>query len=388
MLEARPYVMFTAFRRSIEPRRICWTILGCTVALIAAGLAGIARAEELGAPAGRFERQLMWIVVSVPALCLLTATPYRRLRRISYGLFATSVALLVVVYFMPARNGAHRWISLGMMNFQPSEFAKLSFIMALAHYLMYRSNYRRLPGLIVPFLMTLVPATLILREPDLGTALLFFPVLLAMLFAAGARPRHLMAAVLAGISALPLLWLGMNAEQRSRITVLFEQRDGGPAPHADGYQLHHSKQVLALGGPWGSDISGMAADDPAAYHLPAAETDFLFPLVGERWGLPGSLGTLTVYLVLFASGLMVAASTREPYGRLLAVGIVTLLATQTIINTGMTVGLMPITGLTLPLMSYGGSSLLATCAAIGLLLNVALRPGYEVTPEPFRFRKA
>jgi rod shape determining protein RodA len=129
----------------------------------------------------------------------------------------------------------------------------------------------------------------------------------------------------------------------------------------------------------------MTLDDPMAYHLPAGRTDFVFCLVGERWGLAGAIATLALYAVLFARGLAIAAATREPFGRLLAVGIVALLAAQTAINAGMTVGLMPITGLTLPLMSYGGSSLLATCLSLGLLLNVGMRPGYEMTPEPFRF---
>ena len=132
-------------------------------------------------------------------------------------------------------------------------------------------------------------------------------------------------------------------------------------------------------------MAGMPVDDPAAYHLPAARTDFVFCLIGERFGMIGSLVTLVIYGVLIIKGLAIAFATREPFGRLLATGIVTLLATQAIINTGMTVGLMPITGMTLPLVSYGGSSLVATAIALGLLINVAIRPGYEVTSEPFRF---
>src|SRR5207248_3307743 len=128
-------------------------------------------------------------------------------------------------------------------------------------------------------------------------------------------------------------------------------------------------------GTWGSHFSGDAVDDRQAYYLPEGRTDFILCFIGERWGLVGTLVTLALYLVLFARGLLIAAATREPYGRLLAVGIVALLATETVINTGMTVGLMPITGLTLPFASYGGSSLLANSLAVGLLLNVGMRPG-------------
>ena len=366
-------------------QRMPWSIVLAAVLLMLAGLGGIARGDELAGSSSFLGRQVVWIVLSVPLMLLATAVPYRRLRWFSYPLFAVSLVLLVAVYFLPARNGAHRWIPLGVAWFQPSELAKLTFMMALAHYLMHRRHTHRLGGLLVPFAMALVPVGLILREPDLGTSLVFFPVLFAMLFAAGARPRHLVLVIVLGVMTLPVLWMGMSAEQKSRVVTLMVQRDGGPAPKGDGYHLHQSKQVLALGGAWGSEISGMPLDDPLAWHLPAARTDFVFCLIGERWGLPGTLGTLALFVLLLVRGLLVAHATREPFGRLLAVGIVVLLAVQCVINTGMTVGLMPITGMTLPLVSYGGSSLLATSLMLGLLLNVALRPGYEVMPEPFRF---
>ena len=366
-------------------RRIPWIIICCALLLMLLGLTGIDRGDELARRGDYFSRQFVWIVISVPAMILATCVPYRRLKGLSYPLFVTSLLLLIVVYFMPGKHGAQRWIPLGIMNFQPSELAKLAYILSLAHYLMYRKNYRRLTGLLAPFVLTMIPVALILREPDLGTSLLFLPVLFAMLFAAGARPRHLAFVALLGVAVLPLLWMGMSAEQKSRVVTVFLQQDGGVAPRGDGYHLHQSKRVLSLGGVWGSALTGMATSEPLAYHLPAARTDFVFCLIGERWGMVGCILVLGVYVVLFARGLLIAAATREPFGRLLAVGIVALLAAQTVINTGMTVGLMPITGMTLPLMSYGGSSLLSTCIALGLLMNIGMRPGYEVTAEPFRF---
>ncbi len=365
--------------------RIPWMIVVCTLALMLIGLTGIARGDELAGSGNYFKRQLVWIGLSLPAMFLVTMVSYRSLRWVSYPLFALNLLLLVVVYFMPRINGAHRWIPLGFFNFQPSEVAKLTFMMALAQYLMHRENFRSLWGLLIPFVIGLVPIGLILREPDLGTSLVFLPILFSMLFAAGARPRHLLLISLLGISLLPALWLGMNAEQRSRVVTLFMQKDSGPAPRGDGYHLHQSKQLLSLGGRVGSELAGTAMADSRVYHLPEGRTDFIFCLVGERWGLLGTLVTLGLYLLLFARGLFIAASTKEPFGRLLAVGIVALLATQLLINTAMTVGLMPITGLTLPLMSYGGSSLLATSIALGLLMNIGMRPGYDVTSEPFRF---
>jgi cell division protein FtsW (lipid II flippase) len=366
-------------------KRVPWSVVAAATGLVALGLAGISRGDQLAGSGTYFTRQLIWVALAIPALIAAAWVPYRSLRPASYLLFGATIVLLLVVFLMPAHRGARRWIPLGFFDMQPSELAKLTFILALSHYLMYRRNFRRFLGLFTPFLLTLVPLILVLKEPDLGTALLFLPMLFAMLLVAGARVRHLALIGLMGVAVTPVLWLGMNAEQKSRVVSLLTQVEDGPVPRGDGYHLYQSKRMLSLGGTWGSELAGMPVDDPAAYHLPAARTDFVFCLIGERFGLIGSLLTLAIYAVLIAKGLSIAHATREPFGRLLATGIVTLLATQAIINTGMTVGLMPITGMTLPLVSYGGSSLVATAIALGLLINVAIRPGYEVTAEPFRF---
>jgi cell division protein FtsW (lipid II flippase) len=255
----------------------------------------------------------------------------------------------------------------------------------LAQYLMYRQNIRQLTGLVAPFLITLIPLALILLEPDLGSALLFVPVLFAMLFAAGLRWRHMVMVGLLGLLLSPVFWLKMNTEQQSRIRALFSQVDGGQNPGGDRWHQHQSKTVISLGGLWGSEFSGTRVDDPDAYRLYASQSDFVFCLIGERWGVIGTVGTLMLYVIFLTLGLRVASRTQEPFGRLIAVGIVTLWGTQTIINTGMTVGLLPVIGITLPLMSSGGSSFLVTAIALGLLLNIGARPGYEVTGEPFRF---
>jgi len=366
-------------------KRVPWSVVTAASLLAALGLAGISRGDQLVGSGLHFHRQLIWMALAVPALIMAAWVPYRSLRPASYLLFGVTTVLLLVVFLMPAHHGARRWIPMGVFDMQPSELAKLTYILALSHYLMFRRNFRHFLGLFIPFLLTLVPLVLVLKEPDLGTALLFLPMLFAMLLAAGARVRHLVLIGMMGVAVTPVLWLGMNVEQKSRVVSLLTQVENGPAPRGDGYHLFQSKRMLSLGGTWGSDLAGMPVDDPAAYHLPAARTDFVFCLIGERFGLIGSLLTLATYAVLIIKGLSIAASTREPFGRLLATGIVTLLATQAIINTGMTVGLMPITGMTLPLVSYGGSSLVATAIALGLLINVAIRPGYEVTAEPFRF---
>ena len=358
--------------------RLPWFSLLAAVLLVLAGLAGIARGDDLYGGSPMLIRQLVWVAISTIVFLAATVVPYRRLKSWAYPSLLAAVVLLVLVLLMPARNGSRSWFALGPFTFQPSEFAKLAYVLALSRWLISSRRIGSLRGLIVPVLMTLPPLVLILREPDLGTASIFVPVLFAMLFAAGARTWHLAAVVIAGTIALPSVWTELSAEQKSRITAVFRQRDGGAPARGDDYHLHQSKQVIALGGVWGSDLAGMPLAEAEAYHLPAARTDFVYCLVSERWGMAGAAGVLAAYFVLVAGALRIGAGTDDPFGRLICVGVATWLGTQVIINTGMTVGLVPITGITLPLLSYGGSSMVATCAALGLIVNVTVRPGFEV----------
>jgi rod shape determining protein RodA len=346
--------------------------------LVIAGLGGIARGDELYGGSVMFPRQLVWVVISAAALGAAAAVPYRKLRTWAYPALLAALALLVFVLLMPPRNGSRSWFAIGSFTFQPSEFAKLAYVLAISRYLMSSRRLHSLRGIIVPLLITLPAIVLVLREPDLGTASIFLPVLFAMLFAAGAKTWHLATVVLLGAASLPFLWTELNVEQKSRITAVFRQHDGGAPARGDDYHLHQSKQVIALGSVWGSDMAGMPLAEADAYHLPAARTDFVFCLVAERWGSPGALGVLLAYFVLICGTLRIGSGTDDPFGRLVCVGVAAWLGTQVVINTGMTVGLMPITGITLPLMSYGGSSMVATCLAIGLVVNVAIRPGFEV----------
>jgi len=359
----------------------------CSLLLVLLGLSGIQRGDQL--EGGAFvPRQIVWIVAGVMSAAVAWMLPYKRLQGISYPFYSVALCLLVLVFFFPPKNGARRWIPLGPISIQPSELAKIALILALGQYLMFRKNHRTVQGLIPPFLMTAIPVLLILKEPDLGTALLFFPVLYAMLFVAGAKRRHLFATLAAGALMLPVLWGVMSAEQKSRVTAVFQQSDGGKPDTGDGYHLYQSKQLLALGGVWGSEWNGPALEDSAAYRLPAGRTDFVYCLIGERWGLFGTLGLQLVFTGLMLSGMLVAARTRDPFGRLIATGIVAILTAQVLINTSMTVGLAPITGLTLPLVSYGGSSFVTTAFCVGLLLNVASDPGFDVAGQPFEFTDA
>jgi len=355
-------------------------------ALMLAGWAGIARADQLAELGGRrLAQQQVWTAVSLVALLGLARLNYRVLCRYSYPLYAGILGLLVLVFFFPAVNGAHRWIRLGPLGLQPSEFAKVAYVLALSRYLMYRRSQRQMLGLIIPLLLTAVPVVLILREPDLGTASLFLPLWMLMLVVAGARLPHLALAATVGALLLPVLWLQMSREQRSRVTTWLQQSDTAESPAADGYHLHRAKQMVALGGPLGSWVGSEVSDDVTALHVPEGATDSVFVVLAERFGWLGISGLLFLFSLLVWRAMTIAEATREPFGRLVAAGIGCLLGTEVLINTGMMLGLLPITGLSLPLVSYGGSGMLAHAAALGILANIRLSPDYEVADEPFRF---
>lgn len=350
------------------------------------GCLGIARCEELAGTDGRYLRQqVVWSVFAMVALAVATIPSPRAVCRWSYLALVGAVVLLAMVYLFPAINGARRWIRIGPIGFQPSELAKVAYVLALARYLMYGENHRRFWGLMLPLGLTLAPVLLILREPDLGTAMIFLPVLFVMLFAAGARRRDLAWLALAGVFTLPVLWSQMSREQKTRVTALLAQAAPGESTNSDTYQLRQAKQVLMLGGVCGSLLAGQAVDDPGAYHLPEARSDFIFAVLGERLGLLGIALVLGLYGLLVWRGLAIALAAREPFSRLAAVGLTSLVAVQTLINAGMTVGLLPVTGLSLPLVSYGGSGLLGYGLVLGLLAKIAMRPGYDVAGEPFRY---
>ncbi|MBN2291543.1 MAG: FtsW/RodA/SpoVE family cell cycle protein, partial [Pirellulales bacterium] len=194
-------------KTSVWFNRIPWSIPLIALVLILVGCLGIDRYADLtGTGQSLLSRQLIWAVIAVAAMFAVTVPDYRVLCRWSYIIFLFAIFLLVAVYFFPPINAARRWIRIGPLGLQPSEFAKVAYVLALSRYLMYRENYRRLRGLFFPLMITLGPVLLILREPDLGTALVFFPVLFVMLFVAGARRRDLFLVAAAGLLLLPFLW--------------------------------------------------------------------------------------------------------------------------------------------------------------------------------------
>jgi rod shape determining protein RodA len=341
-------------------------------------------------------RQALYLVTGVGLLFTVLVPSYRRIGRYAFRIYWLLIALLVLLlvgkygsrygFDLPlvgARRDVWRWIQLGPLSLQPSEFMKVGLILALAYYLRYRKSYRTWLGLIPPFLLTLLPMVLILKQPDLGTLLMLLPVLFVMLFVAGARLRHLATIVLLGCATVPVFYFfGMEDYQRERIQVLFKQNIADESWHNDqGYQLRQSLIALGTGG-----LSGAGYGEGAFVRynlLPEEHNDFIFAVIGNQWGLIGCVIVILAYVVIIICGLEVAMVTNDPFGRLLAVGVVVMIVVQALLNICMNLGLAPITGMTLPFVSAGGSSLWSNFLALGLLVNVAQRRPMLIGHPPF-----
>jgi rod shape determining protein RodA len=285
-------------------------------------------------------------------------------------LYVAGLAALVAV-FVAGRtvSGARRWLLVGPVSVQPSELFKICFVL-MAVWLV-TSRWAQPVGkaaLALAAPMLVVPMVLIVKQPDLGTALLLLPVLIALLVAAGMRMRLLGGLVLAGLAATPLAWFVLKDYQRERILVFLDPlRD----PLGSAYNVIQAKIAIGSGQLLGKGVAG-ATQSRLAF-LPERHTDFIFAVFAETWGFVGCLVLLTCYALLLLRGFDIAASTREPVGRLVALGVTSLVATQVLVNVGMVTGLLPVVGIPLPLMSYGGSSMVVSMMALGLLLSVRMR---------------
>lgn len=345
-----------------------------------------------------FFRQLVWYGVGIAAAAVLWWADYRTLTRWSLVIYWASIVLLVLV-LIPGigsmRFGARRWIDLGLFQFQPSEFAKLALILALGHFLSRPLDELERPRVLWTAIgMTVLPFLLILKEPDLGSAIVLLPVCLAMLHVAGAPRRFLVrllgvAAVLATLFVVDILFapphwqLKLQDYQRRRLMVFFG-KNYAPAPGATAAERerlrrqqfddsHNVRQALISVGSGGLTGKGWRQGTQNALgYLPraVAHNDFIFSVIAEEKGFVGSVTVITLYAVVLFTGLRIAGQARDRLGKILATGVVALLFSQVFINLGMNIRIMPVTGVPLPLLSYGGSSVLASLLAMGLLQSI------------------
>jgi rod shape determining protein RodA len=315
-------------------------------------------------------RQLQWYVLGSFVMLVLLFRDYRFFAAYTVHLYLGAVLLLgLVLFFGKSAGGSQRWLSFGFMSVQPSEFAKLIIVIVLSSYFYHddRRSYR-LCDLWRPAVLVGVLAWLIYRQPDLGTALLLVAIFASVVYMA--RPRWTSVLMLISWMAaiMPLAWKLLKPYQRERVKILFNPESD---PLHAGYQVIQSKIAIGSGQVWGR---GYRAGSQAQLNfLPEIHTDFAFAVWAEEWGFIGSIILLSLYFALLYRGLVIAAQSRERFGAYVAFGVTAMLFWQIVVNIGMTLGLVPVVGIPLPLISYGGSSVLTTLVGVGLLLNIRMR---------------
>jgi rod shape determining protein RodA len=312
-------------------------------------------------------RQGLRVVVAATVMLMIAQIPTKFLRIWAPWMFMAGVVLLVLVLVMgEIGKGAQRWLDVGILRFQPSEIMKLAVPMMAAWYL----HERPLPptfreSVFVLLAIALLPALLIARQPDLGTALLIAASGILVILLAGMSVRLILALGAMGLAAAPALWYGMHDYQRQRVlTFLNPESD----PLGSGYHIIQSKIAIGSGGVFGKGwLNGTQAQ---LEFLPERSTDFIFAVIGEEFGLLGLATLLTLYLLIVARGLYVASQAQDTFGRLLAGSISLTFFVYVFVNTGMVTGLLPVVGVPLPLVSYGGTSMVTLMAGFGMLMSI------------------
>lgn len=351
-----------------------WWFLIVTLAVAILGVVIIYSANH-GRPEPFFRnlyiKQIYWILYGLAAMSVAIAVDYRLISRYAYLIYGLTVlALIYVLFFGIVASGARRWIHLGPLIVQVSEFAKISLIIVLAKYFEIGKHQGQFQfkDLVTPTILTLIIGGLIARQPDLGTAIMIFLIFLVFIAAIEFNFFTLLKLVGLGIISAPLLWFFLKDYQKTRVLTLFNPEMD---PLGAGYHTIQSKIAIGSGGFWGKGF--FAGTQSRLNFLPEKHTDFIFSVFAEETGFFGVIILLGLYLFIILKGLNIAFRAVDRFGFFMALGLISSITFYTIFNIGMTIGLFPVTGLPLPLMSYGGSSLITNFFAIGLLLNIEMR---------------
>lgn len=349
--------------------RIDWTLLVLVVVLLALGALMIYSSTRAEMGLNKLVLQLVWIALGVIVLFGLSCVDYNRLLGLALPFLGFCVFLLIVVLIAGQFiKGAQRWIPVGPFNIQPAELLKIALIMTLGSYLASREEEVEEFGLVITSLAYVaVPCVLVLLQPDLGTPVLLFIVWLVMLFVAGARIVHLGAIAFAFLMLFTAAW-GLNIirpHQKERLTAFM---DPEADPHGTGWQLKQSLIAIGSGHYAGKGI--FKGTQSRLRFVPDQETDFIFTVIGEETGFLGSVFTLALFGGLLWRAVSISLGAKDLTGRLLAAGIAAMFLVHVMVNVGMAVGIMPVKGMPLPFVSYGGSNMLVNMAAVGLLQSI------------------
>jgi len=359
-----------------------WGMVALLFAIVLIGLTAVYSATYTAkGPSSLYYKQLIWVAMGLGAMAFALVVDYHTVGRYAYILYAISVVLLLLVMVIGKTGmGAQRWLSIGPFAFQPSELAKLSVTLALARYFAEdpkRGGYD-LRDLVIPGIMVAIPLLLVLKQPDLGTALMLLLTSSLIVVIAGMRLRAILNLFLIGAtlaSAVFLIspvrhkiWGSLKPYQQNRIRAFI---DPGSDPLGSGYHANQSKIAVGSGQLTGKGFRKGTQSQMA--FLPERHTDFIFAVFAEEWGFIGAAVLVLLYLVFLLIGVDTAKNAKDRLGVLMAAGIVSTISIYVFINVGMAVGIVPVVGVPLPLVSYGGTSIITTFLALGLLLNIQSR---------------
>jgi rod shape determining protein RodA len=351
-----------------------WGLLGMTVLLGFLGLVTLYSAVTSASPTPQkiyYFKQLVWYCAGLIVMVISFLINYKLLDRWANAIYAICILLLIcVLLFGKYVGGARRWLILGPLSIQPSEFVKIAVIICLARYYSKIANIRglNLRELLTPLILAAIPVFLIVRQPDLGTAMLVVLIAGSMTVFVKIERRSFLYIIASCTITIPMVWFFLKGYQKKRIlTFLNPELD----PLGAGYHIIQSK--IAIGSGMISGKGFLKGTQNALSFLPEQHTDFIFSVLAEEMGFVGSVIPLLIFMMLIIWGLNVAYRCRDPFGTILAVVISSMIFWQVFINVGMAMGLMPIVGVPLPFISYGGSSIVAMMICIGLLMNVSMR---------------
>jgi cell division protein FtsW len=351
-------------------------LVGCVGALVVLGLMMVLNTtyflglNKTGNPFYFFERQLFNLAVAVTVMFAAAQLTLRGLRGVSMAVIVAATAMAVAVWIPGlgvVRGGARRWLRLGPMLVEPSEILKLAAVFFLARYLSRHQDKLEAPRFLLPlFAAILAMALLLLKQPDFGAAVMLTLLLFTMLFAAGARLKHLGIAGGAALLALAVQ-AGHKAYRMRRLSAFLNP---WRSAQGSGFQLIQSFIAFGAGGGWGV---GLGASRQKMFYLPQAHNDFVFAVIGEEFGMAGAMVVIALFVTILIRGMRIARHQTDPFGSLLAVGLTALLSLQAFVNMAVVTGLVPTKGLPLPFLSYGGTSMVVSLAAVGILMALGRR---------------
>ena len=350
-----------------------WSVLISSVILLVIGMVALFSASK-NTDYEEFQKQIVWFVVCIPVLIITILFDYRKIIKFSYALYVIILAALVGVLFTEPINGATSWFNIKGFAFQPSEFAKIILILCVAKITAKiqktgNENINKFTQLLKIFVVVGIPILLIIKQPDYGTAMAFIAALLFILFAAGINKKYIFIAILICVITLPLLYFFVLPEHaKSRIEIFL---DPYKDPRGAGYNIIQSKLAIGAGELFGMGF--LKGNQTQLGYLYPKTTDFIFAVIGEEMGFIVAASIIILYLIIIIGAINIAKNAIDKEGSYIAIGIAGIFAFHMTENIGMTMGLLPITGIPLLFVSYGGSSLLTSFILIGLLINISIR---------------